>query len=146
MTRYDGPQGGFDAPDGWELLPGVGAAESAREGAFRRSLVLTGEALDPPCEPAVYLERQKVIVPAVLAGVSALAVARPDGDGPWTMSYEVDPPDDEPFAQRQAYAFGEGRVQVLTLTARVDDPHAAELLLSAAATLTAAPPPADDAG
>ena len=60
------------------------------------------------------------------------------------MSYEVDPPDDEPFAQRQAYAFAGDRVQVLTLTARVDDPHAAELLLRAAETLTAAPPPADD--
>ena len=122
MTWFANVHGGFEGPEGWDELPAIGLVEelgdpTADPAPFRRSMVLSGDAMPEGKTPTDYLALQKILLVGTLPGFALVAEQVPATVGRvGTLCYRVQPPSGPALVQRQAYFFQGERVVVLTFT------------------------------
>lgn len=130
--------GSFDAPEGWVVLNGVGATERAElpDGSaetFRRSLVVSADALPPGMDAARYFEVQQLAIPEVIPTCSVVDAQEATVEGnAWRLVLQIDSTDAPVIAQWMAFLVEGSRVAVITATALDAAPADTETLFDAA--------------
>lgn len=125
MSRVVTVHGSFEAPPGWIVLEGEGAAEGPLvEDSVRRSIVVHG---DRPLEgggPRDYMAMQQRLLPEVIPGYGPLELRTLSDEtwGPWLLRHRIDAPGEPALLQWQVYFFEEDRVGIMTATAPAEDP------------------------
>ena len=125
MSRVVTVHGSFEAPAGWLLLEGDGAAEGPlSEGAVRRSMVLHGDRVMEGAGPTDYMAMQQRLLPEAIPGYGPLELRTLSDEiqGPWLLRHRIDAPGEPGLLQWQVYFFEEDRVGILTATAPAEDP------------------------
>ncbi len=153
MTRVSNEHGGFEAPDAWTQMPGLGAAGCSPEelSAPTRphpSILLTGDVRDPAMGASAYVTAQLEALSKLLAEWRSIDGNVTDAEpGPAVVRHGFNAPDEGWIVQFQAYWFFGERVSILTATTPAADTSAAwEVFAAAVASFEAPPsPPVSDA-
>ena len=115
--------GTFEAPDGWVVLEGVGAAERAEipDGSaetFRQSIVVCADTLPEGHDAESYFTMQQAVIPQVIPSCSIIESSASDSPGGvCRLMLQIDGTDAEVIAQWMAFVVAPPRVAVITGTA-----------------------------
>ncbi len=122
MARVENEHGSFEAPDGWTLMPGLGAAGCAPEAlsnpqAPHPSVILTGDVRPEGQSITAYVAAQLVALEKLLPGWRSIDGNVTDVEpGPAVVRHGFQPPDQGWVVQFQAYWFAGPRVAIMTMT------------------------------